>query len=199
MIIDFHTHILPPAVKADRRRYLAKDAAFAAIYASEKARIVTAEDLIAAMDENGIDVSVIVNYSWSTHEFCVETNDYLLESAAKYPQRLKAFCSVNSFTLDDALKEIERCSKAGAKGIGELRPDLMAADYTQKDVIVPFAAQVKIRYKSRDLPGMVESVGGDQIMVKFEEPVFDVTPGQAAVLYNGEVCLGGGIITNTAQ
>ncbi len=63
----------------------------------------------------------------------------------------------------------------------------------------PFAAQVKIRYKSRDLPGMVESVGGDQIMVKFEEPVFDITPGQAAVLYNGEVCLGGGIITNTAQ
>ena len=32
--------------------------------------------------------------------------------------------------------------------------------------------------------------------LKFENPVRDITPGQAAVLYNGEVCLGGGIISN---
>jgi uncharacterized protein len=158
MIIDFHTHILSPAVKANRRRYLDKDNAFAAIYSSAKAKIVTAEDLIAAMDENGIDVSVIVNYSWSTHEFCVETNDYLLASATKYPTRLKAFCSVNSFTQENSLKEIERCAKAGAKGIGELRPDLMAEDYTQKNVITPFASQVK-KYTLMVLTHASEPVG----------------------------------------
>jgi hypothetical protein len=143
MIIDFHTHILPPAVKANRDRYLAKDAAFAAIYAAEKARIITAEDLIVSMDENGIDVSVIVNYSWTTHEFCIETNDYILESIARYPARLKGFCAVNSFSTGASLKEIERCAKAGARGIGELRPELMGADFAQKGILKNFAAVVK--------------------------------------------------------
>ncbi len=60
----------------------------------------------------------------------------------------------------------------------------------------PLAAQVKIRYKSRDLPAIVEPLAGDQVLVKFENLVYDITPGQAAVLYNGEVCLGGGMIVH---
>jgi uncharacterized protein len=167
MVIDFHTHILPPAVKNNRRRYLDKDEAFASIYASEKAKIVTAEDLISAMDENGVDVSVIVNYSWSTHGFCVETNDYLLESAARYPRRLQAFCAVNSFTGEDSLHEIERCAKTGAKGIGELRPDLMAADYTKKDTIAPFAALVKNLHL--------------MVLTHASEPVGHIYPGKGTV------------------
>jgi tRNA U34 2-thiouridine synthase MnmA/TrmU len=34
------------------------------------------------------------------------------------------------------------------------------------------------------------------ICVRFADPVQDITPGQAAVIYNGEACLGGGIISN---
>ncbi|MFP3335495.1 aminomethyltransferase beta-barrel domain-containing protein [Pseudomonas sp. SIMBA_064] len=36
--------------------------------------------------------------------------------------------------------------------------------------------------------------GDDRIEVRFDEPVAAVTPGQSAVFYLGEVCLGGGII-----
>jgi predicted TIM-barrel fold metal-dependent hydrolase len=143
MMIDFHTHALPPSVKENRGPYLQKDAAFAAIYSGAKARIATAEDLISAMDRDGIDFSVIVNYSWTTHAFCVETNNYMLEMAAKYPTRLAAFCAVSSLSSDSSLKEIERCAKAGAKGIGELRPDLQGIDFTQKDIIKPFADVVR--------------------------------------------------------
>jgi tRNA-uridine 2-sulfurtransferase len=60
----------------------------------------------------------------------------------------------------------------------------------------PFAALIKIRYRAHDIPCVVEIVDGSSIQVKFENPVQDITPGQAAVLYNGEVCLGGGIISN---
>ncbi len=63
----------------------------------------------------------------------------------------------------------------------------------------PLAAQVKIRYKSRDLPAMVDALEGDQVLVKFENLVYDITPGQAAVLYNGEECLGGGIIMHPPE
>ncbi|HSB67182.1 MAG TPA: tRNA 2-thiouridine(34) synthase MnmA [Anaerolineales bacterium] len=62
-----------------------------------------------------------------------------------------------------------------------------------------FAAQIKTRYTAHEIPAMVEVMEGNQIKVQFENPVLDVTPGQAAVLYNGEVCLGGGIITNPSE
>ena len=40
----------------------------------------------------------------------------------------------------------------------------------------------------------VKALDADRIEVIFDEPVAAVTPGQSAVFYNGEVCLGGGII-----
>jgi len=138
MIIDFHTHVLPPRVKKDRSRYVNADQAFAQIYSGEKAKIAIAEDLIDSMDRDGVDISIIVNYSWTTHELCVETNDYILESVARYPERLIGFCAASSLVDDISLVEIERCASAGAKGIGELRPDTQSLDYTDTHLIKPF-------------------------------------------------------------
>ncbi len=138
MIIDFHTHVLPPRIKNNRSQYVDRDAAFAQIYSGDKAKIATAEDLIKNMDRDGVDVSVIVNYSWSTHELCVETNDYILEAAARYPKRLIGFCAVSSYTDDASLSEIERCARGGIRGVGELRPDTQKLDYAKKDIIKPF-------------------------------------------------------------
>ncbi len=59
-----------------------------------------------------------------------------------------------------------------------------------------FTAWVKIRYNAKDIPGMVNIVNGIKIHIKFENLVRDITPGQAAVLYNGDICLGGGVIVN---
>jgi tRNA-uridine 2-sulfurtransferase len=54
--------------------------------------------------------------------------------------------------------------------------------------------QVKIRYKARDAWARVVPLSGDRARVQFDEPVRDITPGQAAVFYDGDICLGGGII-----
>lgn len=55
-------------------------------------------------------------------------------------------------------------------------------------------AQVKIRYKSPLAWARIEPALDDSVKVTFDQPVRDITPGQAAVFYDGEICLGGGII-----
>jgi tRNA-specific 2-thiouridylase len=53
---------------------------------------------------------------------------------------------------------------------------------------------VKIRYSAKAVEALVSPMEEDQAKVKFDAPVRDVTAGQAAVFYQGEVMLGGGII-----
>lgn len=158
MIIDFHAHVLPPRVKEDRSRYVERDSAFAQIYSGAKVKIATAEDLINGMDRDGVDISVIVNYGWSTHELCVETNDYILESVSRYPKRLIGFCAVSSYIDDTSLVEIERCVRGGVRGVGELRPDTQELDYTRKNIIKPFTDLLR-KYKLITLTHASEPVG----------------------------------------
>ena len=60
-------------------------------------------------------------------------------------------------------------------------------------------AEVKIRYKARAVPAWVEPLDEDRIAVRFDEPLRDIAAGQGAVIYDGDVCLGGGIIERPAQ
>jgi len=57
-----------------------------------------------------------------------------------------------------------------------------------------FACQVRIRYRARAVPAMVEPLPGDRFHVVFDEPCLGVAPGQAAVCYQGNRVLGGGWI-----
>jgi len=143
VIIDFHTHVLPPQIKKDRSKYIELDPSFAVLYSKPEAKIATAEELIASMDEAGIDISVILNYGWTTHELCLETNDYILESVARYPRRLVGFGAVQPQSPQAAVAEIERCAKAGIKGVGELRPDMQLFDLTDEVVMAPLVEALK--------------------------------------------------------
>jgi tRNA-uridine 2-sulfurtransferase len=58
----------------------------------------------------------------------------------------------------------------------------------------PVEAQVKIRYKARPAPAVVNPLPDSRIDVRFAQPLRDITRGQAAVIYQGEVCMGGGLI-----
>ncbi|MVS17028.1 tRNA 2-thiouridine(34) synthase MnmA, partial [Salmonella enterica subsp. enterica serovar Bovismorbificans] len=64
----------------------------------------------------------------------------------------------------------------------------------REPVTAPFTCTVKTRYRQADIPCTVRPLDDDRIEVVFDEPVAAVTPGQSAVFYLGEVCLGGGII-----
>ncbi len=54
--------------------------------------------------------------------------------------------------------------------------------------------RVKLRYRSRPLPGRVET-GGDGVVVRLSEPAYGVAPGQTACLLDGDLVIGHGIIT----
>lgn len=56
------------------------------------------------------------------------------------------------------------------------------------------ALSAKTRYRQADVPCVVTPEGLDRFSLRFDEPQWAVTPGQSAVLYDGDVCLGGGII-----
>lgn len=127
MIIDVHTHIFPPEVHERREEYVQRDATFAKMYASPKAKIATAEELLASMEGTGVDVSVGLGFAWREHELCARHNDYLLEAAAQSGGRIAPFITVN-MADDRAVEEIQRCVTAGAKGLGELRPESQAWD-----------------------------------------------------------------------
>ena len=160
MIIDFHTHVFPPRVKQKRGQYVDRDPCFALLYAKKEAKIATAEELIESMDRASVDVSVVVNFGWITHELCVETNDYILESIARYPKRLIGFVTVQPQSLDAAIAEIERCAQAGARGIGEMRPDMQLLDLEDESIISPFMETIE-KHRLIFLTHASEPVGHD--------------------------------------
>jgi tRNA-specific 2-thiouridylase len=64
--------------------------------------------------------------------------------------------------------------------------------------VEPFRAEVKSRYTAREAPAEVTPLeNGTQVRVRFDSSQRDITPGQAAVFYNGDVVLGGGIVVSS--
>jgi tRNA-specific 2-thiouridylase len=57
-----------------------------------------------------------------------------------------------------------------------------------------FDAIVQIRYNHRGAPARVKITGNTTFDVEFAEPVHAITPGQAAVIFDGDILLGGGWI-----
>ena len=137
MTVDFHTHVFPPQIKGNRNKYIERDPCFAILYSNPDSKMATAEELIASMDEAGVDISVILNIGWTTHELCVETNDYIIDSVSRYPQRLVGFCAVQPQSPKAAVAEIERCAQAGIRGVGEMRPDMQLFDLGDEVVMEP--------------------------------------------------------------
>ena len=165
VIVDFHTHLLPASFRERRADIAARDATFGALFGAG-GRMATADDLIAMMDESGVDLSVVLGFGWCDLEIAREANDCLLDAAARYPGRIAPFCSVHPGWGDDALREVERCVDAGAIGIGELHPTSQEIDLAMDESFEPLARLATER-------GLLVTVHGS-------EPVGHVYPGKGS-------------------
>jgi len=63
-----------------------------------------------------------------------------------------------------------------------------------QDLAEPMRVTVKIRHRHEAAPATIVETGEDEILVTFDEPQRAITPGQAAVFYDGDVVIGGGWI-----
>lgn len=109
MIVDVHTHIFPPRFVAERGRLAGLDPTFALMYRDPRARMATAEDLLASMAEAGVDVSVACGFWWHDPALAVEHAAYLAGAAEASDGRILAFAPGTSDLAQ------------GARGIGEVR------------------------------------------------------------------------------
>ena len=89
--------------------------------------------------------------------------------------------------------------------VGE-KDDVLASSLTIRQVSwvrgqtpeMPCAVHLKIRYKHREASATLQASSLDRLTATFDEPQSAITPGQAAVFYEGDTVLGGGVIDHVA-
>jgi tRNA-uridine 2-sulfurtransferase len=59
---------------------------------------------------------------------------------------------------------------------------------------LPLSCKAKIRYRQEDQECVISTIHKDEYQVEFKQPQRAIAPGQTVVFYQGDICLGGGII-----
>lgn len=121
-IIDAHVHIFPPRMIARKQILLSQDPWFAETFGHPAARMRTADDLIASMDQAGVDISIVVGWPWRQHRHIQFHNSYLAEAVSRYPDRLRWLGIFNPVS-EQWRDEIFDAVTCGAIGFGELNAD----------------------------------------------------------------------------
>ena len=137
VVVDAHCHIMPGSWVARHAELADADATFATLFPQSDPKIATAESLLADMDRAGVAHAVVMGMGWRTLPLAREGNDYLAEAAARFPDRLTGFCSVNPAWGTETAAELRRCADAGLRGVGELHPDTQGFDATDAGVMGP--------------------------------------------------------------
>ncbi len=163
MVIDFHTHIFPKAIRENRKAYFASEPAFKLLYSSPGSNLVGAQEIVAAMDRQGVDKSVIFGFPWKKSQTFIKHNDYILEAVARYPKRLIGLCCLDPFSRD-AVTEAVRCLDGGLLGIGELAFYQSGIDDEALEKMAPLMQVCR----DKDLP----------VLIHTNEPVGHMYPGK---------------------
>jgi len=121
MIVDAHVHILPDRVRDNLALVASTEPWFAACHARGE-RVASAESLLAAMDDNGVDRAVCFTWPFTDPALCAEANDWMAGVVRRHPGRLTGFGVIQP--LDGgAAGEVQRCAAMGLAGIGEINAD----------------------------------------------------------------------------
>jgi len=138
-VIDFHIHLFPPEVAANRGRFVELDPAFGLLYHNPRARLPSVEETLGAMDAAGVDHAVVLGFGWVDPILCSAHNEFLDDVVRRYPDRLSAFGAIQPREPERAAVEVERLSRLGFKGVGELMPHLQGYALADERTMAPVA------------------------------------------------------------
>ncbi len=97
---------------------------------------------------------------------------------------------VNSINAADNTVIIGENGTQYCRGLVADRLNFIAFD----SLTEPLRADVKIRFRAKEQPALITPLEGDRMQIIFDEPQRSITPGQSAVIYNGDTVIGGGRI-----
>lgn len=138
MIVDVHVHILPDRVR-NHPAVARADPWFAACHASPAAVLAGPEELLAAMDADGVDRAVCFTWPFADPALCAEGNDWLAAVVGAHADRLIGFGCVNP-AAPGAADEARRCARLGLRGLGELNADAQGWGLEDEAHLAPLAA-----------------------------------------------------------
>jgi len=138
-VVDAHVHVLPDRVRDNLAQICAADPWFGACHAGPRAAVASAEDLVAAMDEAGVDRAVCFTWPFADPALCAEGNDYLAGAVSRFPDRLVGFGCVQPAD-PGAAREVARCASLGLRGLGELNADAQGWSLEDDAVLAPLVA-----------------------------------------------------------
>ncbi|GHV29035.1 hypothetical protein FACS1894167_07530 [Synergistales bacterium] len=122
LIVDVHTHIYHPDIVKNWRGIAEREKLFGVLASGVVHKWAAGEDVLSAMDEDGVGESFVCGFAFSDLALCRESNDYVLDCAARSGGRLRPVIAVPPLARG-AAGEIERCAELGAIGVGELQPE----------------------------------------------------------------------------
>ena len=132
IMIDFHVHIYPPEIIRDAELISKHKPYFNALTHNRVHKWATADDLLSAMERDGIERSVIFGFAFKDLGLCRLCNDYVIKTVKQYHDKLSGFCVVPP-TAKEAEAEILRCAEEGLIGVGELFPEGQDFDITDQE------------------------------------------------------------------
>ncbi|MGD2098687.1 MAG: amidohydrolase family protein [Desulfobacterales bacterium] len=163
-IIDVHAHIFPKEIRTRREDYFTKEPAFKMLYQSPKSRLIGARDMLAAMDENQVEKTVIFGFPWRDEGLFKKHNDYISQVVNRCPGRFIGLGCFDPF-CKDAAAETHRCLENGdLSGIGELAFYQSGIDHSALDRLQP----VMQICRDLDLP----------VLIHTNEPIGHTYPGK---------------------
>jgi predicted TIM-barrel fold metal-dependent hydrolase len=151
LVVDVHNHIVPPRSPDSETFYDTTGQ--------------TAEELIARMDSNGIDIAVVfpVNTGMLAHEAFVARNSEVIGALQHHPDRLVGFCTVSPLHGEAVVDEIERCFEQGIKGV-KLHPRKHGGYPLNSEVLDPLMRVAR----KLDIPVLAHTDFNDQICTPYQ-------------------------------
>jgi predicted TIM-barrel fold metal-dependent hydrolase len=136
-IVDAHVHAYPKAVAADPAAWGRErgEPGWSQCVAPEGKRSIQGwadpDQLVAAMDEAGIDACVMLGWYWERQETCDLQNGWYQEWVRRHPGRLMGFAAAQPAAGRRAIEALEGALDSGLCGVGELLPQ--AQGYSLED------------------------------------------------------------------